>query len=881
MGVIKGGVSLFSQNYFETVKEGWSVYNQFSIKDDSPGQLAWAFIVSAVMESVTGVFRESNVVSEDDEENLRKFVNDTIHELERLLTENEFYIDQQFYDYPEKFKLIDLFKPELKKYLTQIVTKHQAEALHNKLPFLFVSAVVNEWSKNPLKYKELLSWSKTPFDEALERELSWKQYHARLVEQTHTSIFQEAFSLASMYIPLRAYHKIIEKIENEKTENRIVCNIHESFADWVNGADRSDNLRFISGEPGCGKSSFSKMFAAEMTSDCSVLFVPLHHFESVGHLREDLNAYFEETSSLKEPLDLDSKLLLIFDGLDEYTMQGHSGKDQANEFVNKVRNYLNRNKSKDIKVIITGREIIMQNFEFRFDKHEHVYTLLPYLVNDVDRYTDTSDLLKIDQRQEWWKKYGEVIGEHYAGLPKNLVSYALDDLTARPLLNFLVARSYKSGNVQFSQETNLNEIYLDFIKSVYYREHGQNQKSIQGLEFEDFLGILQTLALGIWQGNGRTATMKHLAKRCEDNNLSEILCDFSENVEKGVFSVLTAFYSRKTNTLHQSQTFELTHKSFGEYLVAKQVVSVLQEIHRGLHQVHPKEKWKTKRALELWSETFGSQRIDMDLYPYIKNEIKINGPEKAQLWQSDLIRMIEARFEDGMPIEEIKVYDSNDDLKPIYRYEEMKRYAKNAEFALLLVLGMCAEICEIVSVVSWPNNISFGTWLREIVPQKSDYIFDSDQFLTHWLNLDDQNLSRLNMSKYSFVSLRRANLIGSDLGMAYLNEADLSEANLSGAYLAMADLKGANLKGANLSGAYLRSAYLNEANLSKANLSGVYLREQYQGAVALSGGYLSMADLNGAYLTTANLIRAKVCRSDIPKMEMLGIDISQIDIFDD
>ena len=66
----------------------------------------------------------------------------------------------------------------------------------------------------------------------------------------------------------------------------------------------------------------------------------------------------------------------------------------------------------------------------------------------------------------------------------------------------------------------------------------------------------------------------------------------------------------------------------------------------------------------------------------------------------------------------------------------------------------------------------------------------------------------------------RANLIGANLGGAYLRDANLKGANLPGA-----NLRGADLRGADLTGANLRGADLSHAKIEGANLTGTILEK--------------------------------------------------------
>ncbi len=78
-------------------------------------------------------------------------------------------------------------------------------------------------------------------------------------------------------------------------------------------------------------------------------------------------------------------------------------------------------------------------------------------------------LLKDDLRQQWWRNYGKLNGQAYEGLPKELMRRDLDEITAQPLLNYLVALSLTRDKLDFKKDINLNSIYADLIAAVHER----------------------------------------------------------------------------------------------------------------------------------------------------------------------------------------------------------------------------------------------------------------------------------------------------------------------------------------------------------------------------------------------------------------------------
>ena len=169
-------------------------------------------------------------------------------------------------------------------------------------------------------------------------------------------------------------------------------------------------------------------------------------------------------------------MLLIFDGLDELAMQGKLTIEVARDFLEKVKNDLRGWNQIDLKiqVLISVRELVVPHLGETKDSPQILY-LLPYWLSKddlkKDSYVDQQALLKVDQRQDWWRRYGKLRQKIYQNLPEELAKIeTLQEVTAQPLLNYLVALSYEEGGLDFSQKVTLNQIYQDLLHRVYKRE---------------------------------------------------------------------------------------------------------------------------------------------------------------------------------------------------------------------------------------------------------------------------------------------------------------------------------------------------------------------------------------------------------------------------
>ena len=276
--------------------------------------------------------------------------------------------------------------------------------------------------------------------------------------------------------------------------------------------------------------------------------------------------------------------------------------------------------------LLSGREVVVQHNLPNFRKEGQVIYLLPYFQPEEDRrkhrYIDDANLLKDDQRQAWWQTYSNLKkGKHYDGLPKDLNRDTLTDITAQPLLNYLVALSYDQGDLDFSTESNLNAIYADLLKQVYKREWaGRPYPALGTIELGDFIRLLEEIAVACWHGNGRTTTVDKIAARCTSQRLKDVLSIFEGGEREGVTRLLTAFYFRQSGIHGSEATFEFTHKSFSEYLTARRMVRGLRLIQDELarNSEDSDTGWDKTECLKRWAMLCGPAELSLSASLFTK-----------------------------------------------------------------------------------------------------------------------------------------------------------------------------------------------------------------------------------------------------------------------
>lgn len=833
------------------------------------GEVAWLLIQRSMLQAVHDLLKENEALLYREADNPAVILSrrglplddpDAVTaRLDLSLEQSEITIDENFFRNPRTLSVLEDFKTPFKQWLELFgLNGGETDSIANRLPSYFVHALNEQWRARPEDYRCLKEAFDTPFTKAGAAEQAWQSYAALLQKQIDEPMFVEAFSLRQVYVPLRAYY--FEKLATEKETRldsrgvemtdakRIVIDLEQELDSWLANNDATDAVRIISGGPGSGKSSFTKMLAAKLAAQTArrVLFIPLHLLELADDLEEAVRKFIRYVDrDLTNPLDPEENAvssLIIFDGLDELAMQGKLAAELAQQFVREVRDRVERlnYRGSRLKVLISGRELAVQSNAADFKKPKQILHVLPYFVVEDSRkgFTDTQRLLEEDQRQQWWTNYGKVSSRDYDGLPEDLSEEELIEITSQPLLNYLVALSYTRGEINFKTESNLNVLYSDLLTAVYERGWAKGyHPALRDVPEEKFVRWLEEISVAAWHGDGRTTTVEEIKGHTESSGAANLLNLFEEGADKGITRLLMAFYFRRAGVRELGEkTFEFTHKSFGEYLTAKRIVRLLRDMHEELerHRENVDKGWDEREALVRWVRLCGPAPLDEYFFKFIWNEVQLAGALEASSWQETLCKLIGFELRHGLPMERIG----------LRTFQEASHYGRNAEESLIVLLHACALMTEKESNVAWPTPTSAGELLTGIQRQRDD----SYSFLLSHIELMNLEGQILFMRDFFRANLRRTNLSAAKLSFSCLYEADISEANLAHALLMNATLSGVNLRDTNLSRATLSGADLSDAYLAGADLRGADLRD-----ADLRGANLSDANLMGAYLTRISL----------------------------
>jgi uncharacterized protein YjbI with pentapeptide repeats len=812
-----------------------------------PGELASLLIRRSAVRAVFELVADSAAKSLADS---TKSSDALAAHLDASLVAHEIHIDRAFLERPERLALVADLQPYLKRWLEgNDVAPVAAESISSRLPTYFVYALNQEWRANAATYQPLLAALDTPFSRAGDREWGWASYAASLEKRIQESVFDEPFSLAQLYVPLNAFY-IDDKpiasaagdslLRTSHVERRVVVALEDELGRWLNDAQPHEAMRVVSGGPGSGKSSFARIFAARVArvGKIRVLFVPLHLIDPSKALVDELGRFCREEGLLAHnPLDPESpeaRLLVILDGLDELASQGKAAAETARAFLREVDRAVEKRNLQGTKlqVLISGRELAIQENESEFRRPRQVLTLLPYFVprdehsrelegvREVE-YEDPKALLKKDLRQEWWRKYGTLSGRSYAGLPEELNRPDLAEVTGQPLLNFLVALSLTRGKLDFTRDINLNVIYSDLVGAVYERgyERTRTYGPIRHMSLDQFYRVLEEVGLAAWHGDGRSTTVREIEEHCRLSGVGPLLEAFQDGAKAGVTRLLAAFFFRQQGQRASGDpTFVFTHKSFGEYLTSKRLVRAAERMIRETERrsSSPDEGWDEREALKHWAQLCGASAMTRYLREFLVREIGLREEGQTAIWQERLAHLFTYLLKHGMPMEQLQ---SGTFRETLFR-------SRNAEEGLLVILNACALVTRLESPVKHDDPTAFGAWFRRVQGQRTSAEPSLAAECLSFLNLEDVFLD--------IADLYRARLFGSDLRGVAAHVACLELADLHGA-----DLRGAKLWKANLFGASLQRARLTEADLQDADLRNAAMDGAQVGKLKLRGARLS------------------------------------------
>lgn len=769
----------------------------------------------------------------------------------------------------------------------------EARAFAHRLPAYFVASIHNEWQARSSDYDALLDFTSTPFSSHVQGLRERARYTAWLKKQIALPVFDEAFSLSDVYVPLRAFFKrdscaaLSEadaeynsqiddnadgNSDNEKKSDQIVVDLTKEIRKWMASPKISDPIKIISGGPGSGKSSFLKILAASTSDDLHVfpIYIPLQKISLTESLITAVTRYLNESGIFKsDPFshadNTDATIILMLDGLDELTKPGNAADTIARDFLLELQRSLsvcNTNKLK-VLAIVSGRTISIQKTKnvLRLKDEQHL-RVMKYAYRPADRreFIDEDKMLAVDQRKTWWSKYAECKGIPNK-IPTRLLDRDIHELSCEPLLNYLLVLSDFHKRPKGSPNLNRNEVYRKLLSGVHNRGYEPGRFiPTQALNDDEFELVMETVAVAAWYGDSRTATVEEIRARCNTEKLKGIFNRFLNGGGDGITKLIAAFYFQAASRNRDARTdeaFEFTHKSFGEYLTARRIIRALDRLSRDLlaDQSERETPFDEDAALMSWTSLCGAAPIDGDLARFVRDEARM--PEWSHRhddWAACLSRLIDRALRIGMPT----------DARTGTGSLALARVARNSEEALWCVAGACASARKKFPEVSWPENTSAGALLHRIRGQR-------------WPTQNNVLLNSFRNANFDGQHMVVQDMYMSDLSYASLVGSKLIRSELQSSYLVATDLTASLLTGVTLAGSDLTSSIFDNSSGEKIQMSSVSApASHFRGAEYILSS-MNLSDFSHADLSHSKLTKCNISKSTFVSAIFIDATIRDVD----
>jgi hypothetical protein len=732
--------------------------------------------------------------------------------------------------------------------------------------------------------------------EGARRDGQWSR-HAHWISHYYTDapIFspdeEEIIPLEAIYLPLRCFWHQTQKTDAENGEittrkTAHVAELHGTAHNWLSKDARVDPILVVTGGPGSGKSSFARAFGHEVIQRDAhrVLFIQLQHMTLTGSLYDDIARYVDrrDTATGKHgspglpgnPLDwrkTDQKpLLIIFDGLDELSTKEEDGERYARELLLALKLMLSplNTDSTPVRALVLGRNlacqaamsaaniplICMLNVAPIAKLNHETFTLPSRDVRNID---DPDNLMNDDQRLDYWKKWASIRGLDPIAVPNSVTAESMKELNVEPLLLHLLLISKYSGDKWEIAADNKNVVYEDILQKIFERNKEKDHFQAAGVTEPLFFELMECLGIAAWRGNGRTGDEDDFRQiRKLHLNQEKKFKDFPAARLK---SVALNIHTRAGQE-DASSGFEFIHKSFGEYLAARGLLSHAVKTAKALDEKEPED------VEQPWCQLIGSAELTTEIINFLYDEARRKlKPDNAKEYKDALTDLINWILIHGFSVHK---------MAPELHWTELAAQERCAVSALLASTSAMATA---IPIGDWSTTEFDAPWTvnidwPEILPSDTKKLFN-DFGVTIETPLIGA-LRRINLADQTLwdTSLSRTNLDGADLRYAkftwnLLISSSLDHANLKGLEGSYTRLSDASLRGCDLSYSDFESAFFQGVDMRHCNLSSAsfrlvdasgrldfsmpntYTNVLVRGSIDLEGADLTDADFSDADLS--------------------------------
>jgi len=449
----------------------------------------------------------------------------------------------------------------------EIITQRIARSTYRYLKRAFV--------ENREKMPKLAALYGQQWQAELERDTSLDNYLEKIAKCPEETVFDEDFSFKDIYVPLQVQAVKDGKVQNKETPQNI-----EAWAiNLLLDEQKKQEVLFIQGRPGGGKSVFCRLFADKVRRELEPIYTPI--LIKLKDIEDFANNFDQTLTSVIHQdfvtdrgwlTDGNTRFLFLLDGFDELVLTRGKG-NSVQSFLDQVARF--QRDCGDIserqhRVLITGRPLALLGFE----------RLMPTNLQWVN-----IALMDDEIQAQWRSNWARLVGKKEAQAFQVFLSNKncpkqVQELAREPLLLYLLAAMHRDKHLDL--ET-LRSGDGDLVKVKIYRVviawvlTKQREKRLNfdltGCDTEDLRSILAETGLCITQTGTEQALVSMIEKRLVDRGheaAKKLIDEAKKNQEKDPLkNALAAFYLKAATGLDNS--VEFFHKSFGEFLMAERL----------------------------------------------------------------------------------------------------------------------------------------------------------------------------------------------------------------------------------------------------------------------------------------------------------------------
>ena len=584
---------------------------------------------------------------------------------------------------------------------------------------------------------------------------------------------------------------------------------------------KRNRLLVIGASFGIGKTSLGRRMAARYASnfpdnnDHLPVFVSIKEGQRLNNVYEQLNLdeLLDDIISLRgaDEEAKRRKILLILDGLDEYS----DNDEEIKEFINDKIKKEYFTAYPNLKCIITTRLTLGMPSNLGLPEFGTYIRLLPFNQDQVDEFLTKYDL-KLT--------YNEAISK--LGLRREEIT--------KPLFAWMLAMTYTKSDLrlEFKEEWG-NHMRGSLIYMLFFHHiiNGKYKSTLSATTwtklYKDEKKILRKIA-ALRQVNPE-------GQGISKSKIEDDLKKFEEQFDLSNLKYVLQSYFYFTRTVQNQIEFDFVHRTLKEYLLAEYYIeSLLEDKRYRLNTKLPSQETMdfVNGLLDLLTIANNKKDEYIDKYLYQEDTSLLSSLDYKDKPDAAIDRLI-AIATKSVNDERIIFFNVDDNLK-----ENIWREAKisTADFRYL-----------------WMHRWISLYVLNKLLPKKEQKEKMLDKLKLARLITYSSNLVTPSIRNLVGVNLADQNLEGADLEGANLTNCDLSNANLYDANLQTTDLSNSklfrtNLERADLTGAILANANLIGCYIIRANLKNTVFRD----ALFVNSHFVD-SELSNVDLTSANL----------------------------